>query len=316
MVPFVLALVVTLALARGLLRWAPRLGLLDAPTARKPHARAVPVGGPALALGVLAGWGASAPWTREWALAGWLLGALVVAVVGLVDDRRALPPTTKLLGHVVAALIPVASGHVVRGVALGDLVVPLGPLAAPLTLLWVVGVTNALNLADGLDGLACGLALVVALASAALSAQTGHADALTLAWALAGAALGFLALNAPPARLFLGDSGSYFLGFLLAGLTLTAPTPPSGPGLDPDLDLDGVPLLVPLALLGYPLADTLWAIARRLKAGRSIFEPDDQHLHHELRRALGDESKAVWALWGLTMLLAALALSAAGSRRP
>jgi UDP-GlcNAc:undecaprenyl-phosphate GlcNAc-1-phosphate transferase len=235
-------------------------------------------------------------------MGGWLLGALLVALIGLLDDRRELRPGVKLLGQTVAAFLPLLGGNVVYSIELGGATLPLGLLAAPFTLLWIVGVTNALNLTDGLDGLASGLSAIVALACIALSAQTGNGEALSLALALLGSTLGFLALNSPPARLFLGDGGSYFLGFLLAGLVLAAVQPRWGA-------FEGMPWVVPIALLGYPLADTLWAVIRRLRAGRSIFEPDDQHLHHGLWRALEDERKAVWALWGLTMLLAALALA-------
>lgn len=301
--PFLISASLTALLAYGCLRWAPRWGLVDEPDPRKPHARTVPIGGPALVLGVLAG---SLPFlgASPWGLS-WIVGGALVAAVGTWDDRRGLSPWVKLLGQLGAALISVASGSVlIPSLDLIGWEIPLGALAVPLTLLWVVGVTNALNLIDGLDGLALGQSLVAALALAALSAQTGDDAALALSFALLGGALAFLAFNRHPARLFLGDGGSYFLGFTLALLALIAP---SGPG--PEGRGAGVPLLVPMALLGYPIADTLWAIIRRLRARRSIFQADTEHVHHRMLALLGDECKAVWAFYGLFLLLAALGMA-------
>ena len=307
--PFLISASLTALLAYGLLRWAPRWGLLDEPTprTRKAHPWSVPVGGPALVLGVLAG---AAPFllASEWGR-GWIAGSALVALVGTWDDRRALSPWVKLAGQLGAALIPVALGpFLIPALSLFGWEMPLGALAIPVTLLWVVGITNALNLIDGLDGLACGQALVAALALAGLSAQTGSGAALALSFALLGGSLAFLAFNRHPARLFLGDGGSYFLGFTLALLSVSAL-------LGPDSQGRGVPLLVPIAILGYPIADTLWAIVRRLRAGRSIFQPDAEHLHHGIREALGDERKAVWALYGLFFLLAALGMAIGASER-
>ncbi len=297
--PFLISASLTALLAYGLLRWAPRWGLVDEPTPRKAHPRSVPIGGPALVLGVLAG---SVPFllTSGWG-GSWAVGALLVALLGTLDDRRrsGLSPRIKLLGQLGAALLPLAFGPLlVASLDVFGWEVPLGALAIPFTLLWIVGITNAINLIDGLDGLACGQALIAALALAGLSVQTGNEAALTLSFALLGGTFAFLAFNRPPAKLFLGDGGSYFLGFTLAVLSLQATLPTHG---------GGVALLVPAALLGYPIADTLWAILRRLRAGRSIFRADTEHFHHRVRDAMRDERRSVWAFYGLFLLLAALA---------
>ena len=301
--PFLISASLTALLAYGLLRWAPRLGLVDVPTPRKAHARTVPIGGLALVVGVLGG---SVPFLTalgsEWGWS-WVIGSLFMAFMGTLDDRhhRGLSAWAKLAGQLGAALIPIAFGSfLIASLDLFGWEVSLGVLAVPFTLLWIVGITNALNLIDGLDGLACGQAFIAALALAGLSAQAGGDAALVLSSALLGGAFAFLVFNRYPAKLFLGDGGSYFLGFTLALLSVTAISDPRE---------GSVPLLVSIVLLGYPIADTLWAIVRRLRAGRSIFQPDAEHFHHRIRDAMRDERKAVWAFYGFFLLLAALAIA-------
>lgn len=290
----------TLLLSVVMLRWAPRLGLTDAPGGRKPHTARTPVGGAAVVLGSVAGalvFIAPAP-----EIVGWLLGALLLALMGTIDDLRGLRPHVKLAGQLTAALFPVIMGDfVISSVELFGVVIYLGPFAVPLTLLWLVGITNGVNLIDGLDGLACGATLVTAGVSALLAAQTGNGEVLALSLALLGAVAAFLRFNSHPARLFLGDGGSYFLGFTLAWLAVGA--------LSSDVtELRSVPALVPIALLGYPIVDTLWAIVRRARAGRPIFEADTEHLHHRLWERLGDVRRAVRLFYGLFLGSAALAL--------
>lgn len=290
----------TLLLSVVMLRWAPRLGLTDAPGGRKPHTARTPVGGAAVVLGSMAGalvFIAPAP-----EIVGWLLGALLVGLMGTIDDLRGLRPHVKLAGQLTAALFPVIMGDfVISSVELFGVVIDLGPFAVPLTLLWLVGITNGVNLIDGLDGLAVGATLVAAGVSALLAAQTGNGEVLALSLALLGAVAAFLRFNSHPARLFLGDGGSYFLGFTLAWLTVGA--------LSPDVrELRSVPVLVPVALLGYPIIDTLWAIVRRARAGRPIFAPDMEHLHHRLQERFGDVRRTVRLFYGLFLGSAALAL--------
>ncbi len=297
----IISAIVTYLLAWGMLRWAPRLGLVDWPSERKPHARETPIGGMALVLGSLAGFlPLAVPLSLD--LLGWLLGALGVAFLGLMDDRRELSASSKLLGQSLAALFPILlGGFILHSVCLFGIEVDLGLLAVPFTFLWLLGITNAFNLMDGLDGLAIGATIILAATSAVLSSQMGNGSALALSLALLGGAIVFLRFNIYPARLFLGDSGSYFLGFTVALLTISALQREWGPS-------ERVPLLVPMVLLGYPLADTFWAIIRRLRAGRSIFKADREHLHHQLLRRDWGYRRTVWVLYGFFTVLAVLGL--------
>lgn len=290
--PLILSSVFTYLLALGLLRWAPRLRIVDA--------CGTPIGGAALVLGSLAGF---LPFTSpSMGLWGWLIGALAVALVGTIDDRRGLSAEIKLIVQALAALCPLLlGGFIIRSLDLFGVGIKLGLLAVPFTLLWIVGVTNALNLIDGLDGLAAGLVVIVASAIAILSAGSSNGEALALSLALLGAALAFLRFNTHPARLFLGDGGSYFLGFVLSILTVAA----LGGGWGP---AERIPFLIVVILLGYPVADTLWAIIRRVRAGRSIFTADREHIHHQLLKKGRGYRRTVWLLYGLFALLAGLGL--------
>jgi UDP-GlcNAc:undecaprenyl-phosphate GlcNAc-1-phosphate transferase len=262
---------------------------------------------------------------RSWL---WVLaGALVVTATGAVDDIWDLMPVQKLALQSLAGVMVLASGFGLTVVAApftgGS--IQLGWLAAPLTLLWVVGMTNAFNLIDGLDGLATGVALIASATAWAVSLATGRIDVATLAVVLAGASAGFLYHNFYPASIFLGDAGSLLLGYVLSVLFIQAAQPGA----------TGVVILVPFLALGLPILDTLLAVARRLRraarvvredAGRqachfllvgpvSVVSPDQEHLHHRLL-ALGlTPWRAVLVLYSVCVvlsLIAFLALRAGG----
>jgi UDP-GlcNAc:undecaprenyl-phosphate/decaprenyl-phosphate GlcNAc-1-phosphate transferase len=263
-------------------------------------------------------------------LRGWLwvlAGAVVVTATGAVDDIRGLTPLQKLAPQTLAGVMALASGcglTVVTNPFTGSSW-QLGWLATPLTLLWVVGITNAFNLIDGLDGLATGVALIASATVWATSLMLGRLDVAPLAVVLIGVSAGFLYYNHYPASIFLGDSGSLLLGYVLSVLSIQA----SQPGTT------GVVILVPVLTLGLPMVDTLLAVARRLRraartvhedAGRQVYHflivgpvsvvsPDQEHLHHRLL-ALGlTPSCAVLVLYGVCVvlsLMACLAISAEG----
>ncbi|OGF53687.1 MAG: hypothetical protein A2Z21_01365 [Candidatus Fraserbacteria bacterium RBG_16_55_9] len=300
LVALIISAVVTCLLAWGMLRWAPRLGLTDLPNERKPHERETPIGGLALILGSLAGFLLFAPLSLE--LLSWLAGALGVALLGLIDDRWELNAPIKLLGQALLTLFPVLGGGlIIYSIHLLGMTIHLGVLAGPFTFIWLLGITNAFNLIDGLDGLAAGAVVILAASLALLSGPAGNEAALLLSLALLGASLTFLFFNTHPARLFLGDGGSYYLGFTLALLTVAALQAKWGP-------MEDIPFLVPVVLMGYPIVDMLWAIVRRAHAGRSILKADREHLHHQwLKRGWGYR-RTVWMLYGLFTALAALGL--------
>jgi UDP-GlcNAc:undecaprenyl-phosphate GlcNAc-1-phosphate transferase len=273
-------------------RTALRLGLLDLPAARKLHARPVPLlGGVAVAAAVLASLLLHSERQALGELAGILAGAVWVSLWGLWDDRRALGPPAKLAAQVVGAAFLLFAGVSV------DLPVP-EPLNVALTLLWVVGVTNAFNLLDNMDGLAGGVGSVAAAFLLGLSAWNGQYLVGALAAAVLGACLGFLLHNLNPARIFLGDSGSLFLGFALAAVGIKLRFPANDPA---------VTWMVPVLAFGVPILDTGFVVAARLRAGRNPFTcPGQDHLSHRLLRLGWNCRQAV-----LVLCLAGAALGGA-----
>jgi UDP-GlcNAc:undecaprenyl-phosphate GlcNAc-1-phosphate transferase len=198
--------------------------------------------------------------------ASWLLfGA------GVLDDLHDLPPRVKLLAQVAAALLAWQFGFRIEHLTFGG-TVDLGALSLPVTVFWIVGVTNAINLIDGLDGLATGIALVALATMLAVSAKLGNWQVALVCAALAGALAGFLRYNLRPARIFLGDSGSLFVGFMLAVLSVHGSTKST----------TAVLTVIPLLVLALPLLDTALAIVRRWLRGTPIWGADERHLHHRL----------------------------------
>jgi UDP-GlcNAc:undecaprenyl-phosphate GlcNAc-1-phosphate transferase len=202
---------------------------------------------------------------------GLLLASWLVFGAGVVDDLYNLPPKTKLLAQLAAALIAWQAGfRIEQFTLLGT--VDLHALSLPVTVLWIVGVTNAFNLIDGLDGLATAIALVALSTTLAISVALGNLAAALVCAALAGALVGFFRYNFRPARIFLGDSGSLFVGFMLAVLSVHGATKSA----------TAVLTVVPILVLALPLLDTGLAILRRWLRGRPIFGADERHLHHRL----------------------------------
>jgi UDP-GlcNAc:undecaprenyl-phosphate GlcNAc-1-phosphate transferase len=269
---FIVALAITTACTPILLRVAPRIGLTDHPGRRKVHTRAVPrVGGIAMAAGILIPLALVPQLTPP--VVGLLAGLLVLLVFGVWDDRVDLDYRLKFLGQFLAVGLCMSIG----GVRIESLTLD-APLHLPLALSWaltfvfLVGVTNAVNLSDGLDGLAGGLAFLCLCAIAVLAAATGNWTVTTIALIESGAILGFLRFNTHPARIFMGDGGSQMLGFSIGVLAILA-TQGESSVLSASL---------PLLLLGLPIFDTLTVIVRRLAAGQSPFVSDRNHLHHRL----------------------------------
>ncbi|MGQ9733698.1 MAG: MraY family glycosyltransferase [Candidatus Bipolaricaulia bacterium] len=304
--PYLLSLLIggasSLLLAELSKALAPRLGLVDRAGGqpRKIHEGARAIGGIALFGGLLSGAGPFLHWSR--AESSLILGSAVVLGLGLIDDLRGLGlgAKSRLVVQFLAALIPVGwGGLAVRSIALGGWgLVELGSWGLPLTLLWLVGVTNAINLLDGLDGLAIGCAAIILSALALFAWRAANSVALLLSLALLGSTLSFLRYNFYPARLFLGNEGAYSLGFLLGILALVAFQPEFGP-------ITGLPPPGPILLLGLPLADTAFAIVRRLRERRSIFAPDRGHIHHRLLARWGYKP-ALWISYGISLALSLL----------
>ena len=269
---FIVALAITTACTPLLVRVAARIGLTDHPGRRKVHTRAVPrVGGIAMAAGIIIPLALVPQLTPP--VLGLLAGLLVLLVFGVWDDRVDLDYRLKFLGQFLAVALCMSIGGVrIESLTLDTpLLLPHG-LSWALTFVFLVGVTNAVNLSDGLDGLAGGLAFLCLCAIAVLAAATGNSTVTTIALIESGAILGFLRFNTHPARIFMGDGGSQMLGFSIGVLAILATQG----------DASVLSASLPLLLLGLPILDTLTVIVRRLAAGKSPFVSDRNHLHHRL----------------------------------
>ncbi len=268
---FISALFVTMVLVPPLMRVAAPLRLLDVPDARKIHTELVPrCGGLAIASGILLPVVMWLP--KDEAMSAVLSGALVIFLFGLWDDIKDLDYRVKLTGQILALSVAIHGGVVLSHYPFAGLdPVPVW-LAYPATAIIVLGVTNAINLTDGLDGLAAGCTLLTLAMIAVIAYQADSMPVLLLALTVMGGILGFLRYNTHPAIVFLGDAGSQFLGFVTAALTIFL-VERVNTALSPAL---------PLLLLGLPILDTAWVITLRVASGRSPFSTDRRHLHHQL----------------------------------
>lgn len=291
---------------------AHRFGLLDhALTSRKVHEKPVPrLGGVAIVvaffvpvLGLL--FVDSDVGRRFYSdplkAVGLVVGGLGIAVVGVLDDLRGLRARYKLLAQLLIAGFVYACGYRIDEIAnpFGP-TLELGILALPLTLLWITGVINALNLIDGLDGLAGGVAFVAVTSTFAIAALNGEPLMTLVTASLAGATLAFLFYNFNPASIFMGDTGSMFLGFVLATTAI---------GSNMKASTTAVSLLVPIVGLGIPIGDTLLAMGRRWLRGAPVFGADRGHIHHRLLDRGLTQRQAVLAIYAFSAFLSACALA-------
>jgi UDP-GlcNAc:undecaprenyl-phosphate/decaprenyl-phosphate GlcNAc-1-phosphate transferase len=308
---FVMAMVIAAALTPLVRALALRMGAVDAPGGRRVHERRVPrLGGLAVVLACFVPLGAL--FAYETAVARLFLdqplrvvglagGGLMMAGLGTLDDLRGVRAWHKLWIQVLAAMLAFACGFRIDSVDLpflGNL--SMGVFALPITVLWIVGIINALNLIDGLDGLAGGVAFFVCLANFVVAWLNGAPLVMLLSATLGGAILGFLLYNFNPASIFMGDSGSMFLGFVLATSSMLGAAVKSS---------TTVALLVPIIALGLPIMDTLFAMMRRVLERRPIFSPDRSHIHHRLLELGITHRRAVLILYGISVVFTGAAIA-------
>ncbi|NLI76986.1 MAG: undecaprenyl/decaprenyl-phosphate alpha-N-acetylglucosaminyl 1-phosphate transferase [Candidatus Riflebacteria bacterium] len=311
--PFLLAWVGGLLLVPLVRKIALRLGLVDRPDTRKIHARPIPrIGGLAMYVASLVG---ALPFlVADARTTGVMLAGTFIFLVGFLDDLLDLPPRVKLAGQIIACLI--LFGFQVRIEFVTDFIagqglVALGLLTYPLTLLWIIGLTNTVNLIDGVDGLAGGivfiaLATLLAVRVIIPSAQdaTSIANVMVFCSALMGALLAFLRYNVFPASIFMGDSGAYYLGFMTASLSVAGAA--KGTIL--------LPLVVPLVAFGLPVIDVFLAIGRRFFRRVPIFQADKEHLHHQLLHRGFSQAETTRFLWMVSTCFGLLAILTADIR--
>ncbi|MDO4805639.1 MAG: MraY family glycosyltransferase [Coriobacteriales bacterium] len=309
---FLSASALSLVLTPFVRRLAWRLGVVDRPSSRRINRQPIPrMGGIAIYVSIIAcilldtigfrlvgwpslfGFGTLGSLGRNQEL--FLVGMSVVFLTGLLDDGFTLSPKQKLAGQVLGAVIAVSSGLVIDVIVnpVANTGIELGWVGYPITVVYLVAYTNIFNLIDGLDGLAAGIACIASVTMCVISAMAGHLDAAALSIILAGATLGFLRYNFNPASIFMGDSGSLLIGFVLGSISLMSVQRIAGL----------TSIIVPLVISGIPIIDTFSAIIRRGRAHVSIGQADKGHIHHRLMNEGLNQRQTVLFIYAWTTVL-------------
>ena len=280
---------------------AKKIGAIDIPKdKRRMHTDSVPlIGGLAIFLGFLVSTVFFAEIDIK--IIAILSGALIMVVLGVFDDKYALGAKFKLMIQIIAAAIPVIAGVRIERIILPFLKsggIEFGWLAYPITILWIVALTNAVNLIDGLDGLAAGVSAIASFSMFLIALMQGNYVIAVMSAALVGACCGFLPYNFSPASIFMGDTGSTFLGFVMASLSVL--------GLFKIHAI--ISFAVPFIAFGIPIFDTSFAIFRRIKEHRPIMSPDRGHLHHRLVDMGFSHKQAVLIIYAICIVLGAVAV--------
>ncbi|MBL8778744.1 MAG: undecaprenyl/decaprenyl-phosphate alpha-N-acetylglucosaminyl 1-phosphate transferase [Acidimicrobiales bacterium] len=321
---FAVAFAVTVVLTPVVRRVAIRVGAVVAPDERRVHTRATAtLGGGAMLAGflvaMLVAWQSGrfdAVFEGSTQPLGVVIAAVIIFVVGVIDDFREVSAPAKIAGMVLAGSVLSVAGVTILffRIPFADLVVLSPDLSALLTVLWVVGMANAVNLIDGLDGLAAGLVAIAAGTFFLYGERLGDVGVLEpgnigplLAIVTAGICLGFLPHNFHPAKIFMGDGGALLLGLLMAASTISVGGSSSEP-FSGQVYFFFAPLFIPLFILGVPILDTLFAIIRRATKRAGVANADKEHLHHRLMRLGHGQRRSVLILWGWTLALSVFVL--------
>ena len=307
-----IAFLVSIAATPAVKSFASKVGAIDVPDHKRHiHDHPIPrMGGLAIFFGFLLSVLLFADITTE--VRGILLGAIIIVATGAMDDVVSLKPGTKFLAQIIAAIIAVIHGVVIRVMMNPNVFsqtesVLLGWLAIPITILWIVGITNSVNLIDGLDGLAVGVSTISCITILVVALRVAEPNVAIIVAALAGACIGFMPYNLNPAKIFMGDTGSLLLGYVLSTVSVL--------GLFKFYTV--VTFVVPVLALAVPLSDTLFAFVRRVAHGQSPFQADRGHFHHKLMDLGLNQKQAVAILYAVSAALglAAVTLTTNGIAR-
>jgi UDP-GlcNAc:undecaprenyl-phosphate GlcNAc-1-phosphate transferase len=300
---FVAAFAVTTALTPLTARFARRVGAVDQPKARGLGRESTPLlGGLAIFAGALVSGLLFIETTMRThdRFVGILAGATLITVVGAIDDRFDLHPAIKLLGQVVAAIIPVSAGVEATNITLPFIgAVDFGSAGGPITVVGLVAMMNVVNFSDGVDGLAAGVCAIAAVAFSIIAFDLDRSHAAILAACTAGAAAGFLVHNFPPASIYMGDCGANLLGFLLGCIAVEGAVKTQAV----------LALVIPLVVLAVPFLDTTFVVLKRMKYRRKVYVADANHFHHRFNRIGFSERKTLIYLYAWTLLLGGFAIS-------
>ena len=306
------ALVVSFLMTPVVKTFAYKVGAIDVPKdARRMHKVPIPrLGGLAIFIGFMVSILLFAEITPE--LRSILLGAVMIVVLGVVDDIMALPAMLKFVVQIVAALIPATHGVTILAfsnpnIFSNNLYWVLGSLSIPFTVLWIVAITNSVNLIDGLDGLANGVSAISATTMLVIALVADQSAVAVVLAALVGACVGFMPYNMNPAKMFMGDTGATFLGYILATMSIQ--------GLFKYYAV--ISFVVPFLILGLPIFDTTFAFIRRIAHGQSPMHPDRSHIHHRLIDMGLNQKQAVATLYVISAILglSAVVLTTGGEQK-
>ena len=306
------ALVVSFLMTPVVKTFAYKVGAIDVPKDdRRMHKVPIPrLGGLAIFIGFMVSILLFVPITRE--MRSILLGAVVIVILGVIDDSMALPAMLKFVVQILAALIPALNGVTILAfsnpnVFSSELYWKLGGLSIPFTVLWIVAITNSVNLIDGLDGLANGVSTISATTMLVIALLGDQADVAIVLAALVGACIGFMPYNLNPAKMFMGDTGATFLGYILATMSIQ--------GLFKYYAV--ISFVVPFLILGLPIFDTAFAFIRRLAHGQSPMHADRGHIHHRLIDMGLSQKQAVATLYVISAILglSAVVLTTSGEEK-
>ncbi|MGP4078985.1 glycosyltransferase family 4 protein [Pseudalkalibacillus sp. R45] len=295
---FLIPCLTVLILTPYVKKFAIRIHAVDHPDQRKVHGKVMArLGGLAIFIGVVVGYFTSGLYTEE--VTGITLAGIVIILTGLFDDLYTLSPKIKLGGQILAALLVISSGLTIDILNLPFIgMFEVGIWAYPLTLIWIIGITNSINLIDGLDGLAAGISSIVIGTIAVMAFLNGNVLILTIALVILGSVIGFLVYNFHPAKIFMGDTGSLFLGYMISVLSIL--------GLYKSVTLFS--FVVPIILLGVPIFDTIFAIIRRIANKKPITAPDKGHLHHRLITLGISHRNTVLIIYGFSIIFSTAAI--------
>ncbi len=294
--PIIIAAILTFIMTPFAEKLARKLGAMDVPKDdRRVHKSPIPrMGGLAIYLAFVATLVIFAG--MDDMIKGIIIGSTMIVGVGIVDDIRGVSAKVKLLVQICAALVLVHFGIKIdffTNFFEAEGLIYLGSLSVPITVFWVVGITNTFNLIDGLDGLAAGISIISATTLSYIAFVNGRYEMALVTLILAGCCLGFLPFNFNPARIFMGDTGSLFLGFVLSAISIEGTIKGA----------TALTMVLPILAMGLPIMDTTLAIFRRILGGRSIMEADKGHLHHKLLSAGLCQKRAVLLMYGISLML-------------
>ena len=294
----ILAAVVSFATTPLVKSLSVKVGAVDVPKDdRRMHDHPIPrMGGLAIFLGFIFSIVLLLPLDPP--KQGMLLGSVIIVILGIFDDIYALGAKLKFVVQIVAALVAVLSGNQIRVLSNPNIfsdspVWQLGWLAIPITVIWIVALTNAVNLIDGLDGLSCGVSTISSMTMLVIALLVSEGDVAMMMAALAGACIGFLPYNLNPAKIFMGDTGATFLGYILATVSV------QGMFKLPTI----ISFVVPFLVLGLPIFDMTFAVIRRVSKGQSPMSPDRSHVHHRLIDMGFNQKQAVGILYVVSAIL-------------